>query len=154
MVAEEIWNHFETERKVSIMSKNEIRARTRWVDGCGREVRSGRDGNVGGVIPGGISRRVGVGNIAAESGMSRFEIWAFGGGGRNIRGDITSRGVATDETAPSFVGLVDDLHGVLLVLSLAGEGELVLGLSIGDLVDPGMVKDWDGSPDGAHVVHT
>lgn len=81
MVAEEIWNHFETERKVSIMSKNEIRARTRWVDGCGREVRSGRDGNVGGVIPGGISRRVGVGNIAAESGMSRFEIWAFGGGG-------------------------------------------------------------------------
>lgn len=34
------------------------------------------------------------------------------------------------------MGLVDDFHGVLLVFSLAGEGELVLRLAIGDLVDP------------------
>ena len=32
--------------------------------------------------------------------------------------------------------LVDDLGSVLLVLGLTGEGELVLGLAIGDLVDP------------------
>lgn len=30
---------------------------------------------------------------------------------------------------------MDNVHGVLLVLALAGEGELVLGLSIGNLVD-------------------
>ena len=31
---------------------------------------------------------------------------------------------------------MDDLSGVLLVLGLARESELVLGLAIGDLVDP------------------
>ena len=30
---------------------------------------------------------------------------------------------------------MDDVEGVLLVLALASEGELVLGLAIGDLVD-------------------
>jgi len=54
----------------------------------------------------------------------------------DLRGDFTRRGVTVDETAPSFVSLVDDLHGILLVLGLAGEGELVLGFAIGDLVDP------------------
>ena len=39
------------------------------------------------------------------------------------------------------MGFVDDLHSVLLVLGLAREGELVLRLAIGDLVDPGGVKD-------------
>ena len=34
------------------------------------------------------------------------------------------------------MSLVDDFHGVLLVFSLAGEGELVLGFAVGDLVDP------------------
>lgn len=33
------------------------------------------------------------------------------------------------------MGLLDDVQGVLLVLGLAREGELVLGLAIGDLVD-------------------
>ena len=33
------------------------------------------------------------------------------------------------------MALVDDLRGVLLVLSLAREGELVLGLAIRDLVN-------------------
>jgi len=87
----------------------------RWVDGRRREVGGRRDGNVGRVIPRGVSGRVDVGDVAD--------------------GNVGSRGVAVNETAPSFVGLVDDLHGVLLVLSFAGEGELVLGLSIGDLVD-------------------
>jgi hypothetical protein len=60
------------------VSVNEIGERTRWVDGCGWEVGSGRDGDVSRVIPGGISRRIGIGNAAAESGMSRFEIQIFG----------------------------------------------------------------------------
>jgi len=88
----------------------------RRVDGCRREIGGGRDGNIGRVTPRGVSGRASVGDVAD--------------------GDFTRRGVTADETAPSFVGLVDDLHGVLLVLSLAREGELVLGLSIGDLVDP------------------
>ena len=37
------------------------------------------------------------------------------------------------------MSLVDDLHGVLLVFGLAGEGELVLRLAIGDLVNPSEV---------------
>jgi len=64
----------------------------------------------------GVSRGVGVGHIA--------------------EGNFTRGGIAVDETAPGFVGLVDDLHGVFLVFGLAGEGELVLGLAIRDLVDP------------------
>ena len=54
------------------MSVNEIRERTGRVDGCGREVGGMRDGNVGMVIPEGIPRRVDVGNVATESGMSKF----------------------------------------------------------------------------------
>jgi len=83
-----------------------------------------RDGNVGMVIPEGIPRRAGVGNVA--------------------NGDFTGRGLTVNEASPSFVGLVNDLHGVLLVLSLAGEGELVLRLSVGNLVDP---EPLVGSPD-------
>lgn len=60
------------------MSASEIGERTRRVDGCGREVGRGRNGDVGRVIPGGISGRVGVGNAAAKSGMSRFRIQIFG----------------------------------------------------------------------------
>ena len=37
---------------------------------------------------------------------------------------------------------VDDLGGILLVLSLTREGELVLGLAIGDLVDPVEQLRW------------
>lgn len=46
-----------------------------------------------------------------------------------------SRSLASNETAPGFVALVDDLGGVLFVLGLTREGEGVLGLSVGDLVD-------------------
>ena len=58
-----------------------------------------------------------------------------------LHGYFARRGVTVDETAPGLMGFVDDLHSVLLVLGLAREGELVLGLAIGDLVDPGGVKD-------------
>jgi hypothetical protein len=86
------------------------------VNWCRGEVGGGRDGSVGGIILLGESRRVWVGDVADR--------------------DIAGRGFAVDETAPGFMGLVDNLHGVLLVLSLAREGELVFGLSVGDLVNP------------------
>jgi len=94
------------------------------VDGCGREVGSVRDGGIGRVIPGGVSRRVDVGKVSD--------------------GYFTRSGITVNETAPGFMSLMDDLHSVLLVLSLAGEGELVLGLAVGDLVDP---KPLVSSPD-------
>ena len=49
--------------------------------------------------------------------------------------DFTGSGLAGDELLPGIGTLVDDILGVLLVLALAGEGELVLGLAVGDLVD-------------------
>jgi hypothetical protein len=68
---------------------------------------------------------------------------------------VSTLGLAGDESLPGISALVDDLHGVpnetkrvsnwyydtegkrgsLLVLALAGKGELVLGLAVGDLVD-------------------
>ena len=50
--------------------------------------------------------------------------------GVRLRGHL-----ASDQAAPGLVALGDDLSRVLLVLSLAREGKLVLRLSIGDLVD-------------------
>lgn len=49
--------------------------------------------------------------------------------------NVTLVGLASDELLPGLGALSDDVHGVLLVLALAAEGELVLGLAIGDLVD-------------------
>lgn len=49
--------------------------------------------------------------------------------------DVTSGTLASDELLPGVGALVDDVLGVLLVLTLAREGELVLGLAVGDLVD-------------------
>jgi len=62
----------------------------------------------------------------------------------SFAGDLTGH-----EPPPGFVALVDDLSSVLLVLGLAGEGELVLGLAIGDLVDP---EPLIGSTDQARQV--
>ena len=73
-----MWNHLETERKVSIVLCNWIWIeRTRRVDGCGREVRGWREGKVFGVVSGGESRRFGVGKVAAGTGMSKYEIKSF-----------------------------------------------------------------------------
>lgn len=52
-----------------------------------------------------------------------------------IRRDTAGGGLASDEPLPGLRALVDNVHGVLPVLALAGESELVLGLSVGDLVD-------------------
>jgi hypothetical protein len=43
--------------------------------------------------------------------------------------------LASGKLLPGLGALADNVHGVLLVLALAGEGKLVLGLAIGDLVD-------------------
>ena len=55
------------------------------------------------------------------------------------RGDIVLVGLVghllLDESLPGIVGALDDLEGVGLVLGLTVEGELVLRLAIGDLVD-------------------
>ena len=53
----------------------------------------------------------------------------------NSQVDVTLVGLASDELLPGLGTLSDDVHGVLLVLALAAEGELVLGLAIGDFVD-------------------
>ena len=54
---------------------------------------------------------------------------------RNSQADVTSGGLAGDELLPGVGALVDNVQSVLLVLALAREGELVLGLAVGDLVD-------------------
>ena len=70
----------------------------------------------------------------------------------NLRRDITWLGLASDELLPSLSTLTDDISGVpvtalashtapilwrnlLLILALSGESELVLWLSVWDLVD-------------------
>lgn len=54
---------------------------------------------------------------------------------QNLQADVTGAGLASDELVPGVGALVDDVESVLLVLALAGESELVLGLAVGDLVD-------------------
>lgn len=49
----------------------------------------------------------------------------------DVQGDVGLDG-SGDETLPRLVALVDDLHGVLLILGLSGEGERVLGLAVWD----------------------
>jgi len=49
--------------------------------------------------------------------------------------DFTGLGLTSDQSLPGLVALVNDLSSVLAVFGLTGEGELVLGLSIGNFVD-------------------
>jgi hypothetical protein len=44
-------------------------------------------------------------------------------------------GLTADEATPRFMAFMNDRCSVFLVLGLAGESELVLGLSVGDLVN-------------------
>lgn len=64
--------------------------------------------------------------------------------GRVGQADLAGICLAIDEPLPGLVALVHDFGGVLAVLGLAGEGKLVLGLSIGDLVD---AEPLVGGPD-------
>ena len=54
---------------------------------------------------------------------------------QNSQVNVTLVGLASDELLPGLGTLSNDVHGVLLVLALAAEGELVLGLAIRDFVD-------------------
>jgi hypothetical protein len=49
--------------------------------------------------------------------------------------NATAGSLASNELLPRFGAFAHDLHRVLLVLALAGEGELVLRLAVRDLVD-------------------
>jgi hypothetical protein len=49
--------------------------------------------------------------------------------------EVLLGGLASGKLLPGLGALADNVHSVLLVLALAGEGELVLGLAIWDLVD-------------------
>lgn len=53
----------------------------------------------------------------------------------NSQVDFTLWSLARDELLPRLGALANNLHGVFPVLALAGEGELVLWLSVWDLVD-------------------
>jgi len=54
---------------------------------------------------------------------------------KNLHANLAGGGLARDELLPGIGTLLDNFHGILLVLALAGESELVLTLAIGDLVD-------------------
>lgn len=74
-----------------------------------------------------------------------------------LQRDFALLGLASDELLPSLGALTDNVHGVLLVLALAAESELVLGLSIGDFVDAEPLvgcteKTWQVSLDVFNVV--
>ena len=49
--------------------------------------------------------------------------------------EVLLGGLASGKLLPGLCALADNVHGVLFVLALAGEGKLVLGFAIGDLVD-------------------
>lgn len=49
--------------------------------------------------------------------------------------DVTALLLASNETFPSIAAFADDLLSILLVFAFAAECELVLGLSVWDLVD-------------------
>ena len=51
------------------------------------------------------------------------------------------RTLASDETAPGFVTLVNDLGSILPIFCFARESESVLGFAVGNLVNPVMQRD-------------
>jgi hypothetical protein len=53
----------------------------------------------------------------------------------DIQAEVLLGRLASSKLLPGLGALADNVHGVLLVLALAGEGELVLGLAVWDLVD-------------------
>lgn len=60
---------------------------------------------------------------------------------RQLVGRCLSGRFAADEATPRFMALVNDFCGIFLVLGLAGESELVLGLAIRDFVDTARIGE-------------
>lgn len=86
-------------------------------------VDAGVDGSGALVLTSGDVQGAGIGLVGrvGEGGVGEREV---------VLGSL-----ASNELLPGLGALTDNVHGVLLVLALAGEGELVLGLAIGNLVD-------------------
>jgi hypothetical protein len=53
----------------------------------------------------------------------------------DVQAEVFLGGLASGKLLPGLGALTDNVHGVLLVLALAGEGKLVLRLAVWDLVD-------------------
>jgi hypothetical protein len=87
------------------------------------------------LVDAGIDR--GRGLVLARGDVQRGGVGLVGGvrDGGVGKSDVVLGGLASNELLPSLGALTDNVHGVLLVLALAREGELVLGLAVGDLVD-------------------
>lgn len=112
---------------------------TRRINGCSRLPGVSWKACVGRITLRGVSRRTGNGGVTTAR-INR-ELWTDGHSfenvhGKIVRGSLSGALAGDSELAPRLVTLVDDLGGILLVLSLTREGKLVLGLSIGDLVNP------------------
>lgn len=84
----------------------------RLVNGRGRQVRSGRD-------TGGSTLR--VGRSLGQCSVGQV--------------NLATRRLTLDKLIPRLAALGNDLLGVLLVLAFTREGELILRLPVGDLVD-------------------
>jgi hypothetical protein len=98
------------------------------VDGSGCLVLALGDVELAGV---GAVGRVRDGGVGPEI----LLVTVTGGSGIDVQVDLVLGGLASGKLLPGLSALADNVHGVLLVLALAGEGELVLGLAVWDLVD-------------------
>ena len=109
------------------------------VDRRRRLSRVGRNARVRRIVLGDVARRVGDGQVTT----GRIINVRLNNEERSLHRQVISgslrRNLAADETTPCLMALVDDLRRVLLVLRFTGKGELVLGLAIGDFVDPGRI---------------
>lgn len=87
------------------------------------------------LIDAGINERGGL--VLARGNVERLGVGAIRGVGDGGigQGQIFLRRLARNELLPCLGAFTDNVHGVLLVLALSGEGELVFRLAIWDFVD-------------------
>jgi hypothetical protein len=105
------------------------------VFGHARRLAGGGTGDVEPLVDAGVNggRRLLLARGDIEgAGVSLVGRVSEGGVGER---EVVLGSLAGNELLPSLGALTDNVHGVLLVLALAGEGELVLGLAIGNLID-------------------
>jgi hypothetical protein len=87
-------------------------------------------GNVERAAVGALGR---VGNCRIDTGNISYRLQRLCH--EYLQAEVLLGSLASGELLPGLGTLTDNVHGILLVLALAGEGELVLGLAIGNLVD-------------------
>jgi len=100
-----------------------------------RRLAGGGTRDVEPLVDAGIDR--GRGLVLARGDVERGGVGLVGGVRDSGvgKGNVVFGGLASNELLPGLGTLTDNVHGVLLVLALARESELVLGLAVGDLVD-------------------